>query len=86
MKKEKIKRNKIIGAVLSSIIFGTFFIFFAIIIMLLQLSTESKEQMPWTIFCITELSFLIPVAGIIYNLVLRIKEINGGEEDEASKY
>ena len=32
----------------------------------------------------TILSF--PVIGITYNLILRIKEINKGEEDEASKY
>lgn len=29
---------------------------------------------------------LVPIIGIIIALIQRIKEINGGEEDEASKY
>ena len=42
--------------------------------------------MPWMLYWFMVLLFGVPIIGIIYNLVGRIKEINGGEEDEASKY
>lgn len=39
----------------------------------------------WVIFLVT-VSAGIPVVGILVALVLRLKEIKGGEENEASKY
>ena len=44
------------------------------------------EKIPWPLFWFLVVLFLFPIIGIIYNLFRRIKEINGGEEDEASKY
>lgn len=42
--------------------------------------------MPWIIYSFIIFILIIPVISIVYNLVIRIKEIKGGEEDEASKY
>ena len=38
------------------------------------------------VFIFIMVIFIFPIVGIVYNLIVRIKEINGGEEDEASKY
>lgn len=78
------KSKKIRGALLSSSIFSLFFIFIAIIINYFQF-TES-EKCPWLVYILLMAILLLPVIGIVYNLIIRIKEINGGEEDEASKY
>lgn len=78
------KAKKIWGAVLSSVIFSLFFVFLVGTITYFQL-TEA-EKMPWLIYGAMMFIFLLPLLSIGYNLVLRIKEINGGEEDEASKY
>ncbi len=78
------KSKKKLGAILSSSIFGIFFVFLAFIITYFQM-TEA-EKMPWFLYIFFMVILLFPLSGIIYNLVVRIKEINGGEEDEASKY
>lgn len=78
------KKKKIIGAILSSAIFSLFFLFIAGIITYFQVT--EVEKMPWFFYSFLMLLFLFPLIGIIYNLIVRIKEINGGEEDEASKY
>ncbi len=78
------KMKKITGAVVSSGVFGFMFIFFIWLFTYLQLT--EKEQMPWALFWFIIILFLFSIISIIYNLVVRIKEINGGEEDEASKY
>ncbi len=78
------KRKKIIGAVVSSIVFSIWFIFLGLVILIFQV--KEADKIPWIIFAFIEFIFLIPITGIFYNLVTRIKEINGGEEDEASKY
>ena len=38
------------------------------------------------VFIFIMVIFIFPIVGLVYNLIVRIKEINGGEEDEASKY
>lgn len=78
------KTKKIIGAVISSVLFGSVFLFIIGIITYFQ-CTEPKN-MPWFIYGFIILVLGVPLLGIIVNLVSRIKEINGGEEDEASKY
>ena len=78
------RTQKIVGAIISSIAFSFFFIFLVGTISYFQF-TES-DKMPWIIFWILIFVFCIPIFGIGGNLVKRIKEINGGEEDEASKY
>lgn len=76
--------KKIIGAIVSSIIFSLFFIFLVSMITYFQF-TEA-EKMPWFVYIFTIALFGAPIIGIIGNLIARIIEINGGEEDEASKY
>lgn len=78
------KTKKIVGAIVSSFIFSLLFLFIGGVIAYFQF-TEA-EKMPWFLFIFLMLIFIIPIFGIIYNLVNRIKEIKGGEEDEASKY
>lgn len=78
------KTKKIMGAIFSSLIFSLFFIFLTAIITYFQITED--EKMPWLIFAFMMFMFLIPIIGTFYNLFIRIKEINGGEEDEASKY
>lgn len=78
------KTKKIVGAIISSFLFGSFFLFLIGIITYFQ-CTEPKN-MPWFIYAFMIFILVIPLLGIIVNLIHRIKEINGGEEDEASKY
>lgn len=76
--------KKIIGAICSSIIFSLFFVFMIGLFIYLQ-NTET-DKLPWILFSFFMFIFGFPIVGIIYNLIIRIKEIKGGEEDEASKY
>ena len=78
------KTKKIIGAVISSFLFGSIFLFVIGVITYFQ-CTEPKN-MPWFIYGFIILVLGVPLFGIVVNLISRIKEINGGEEDEASKY
>ena len=78
------KTKKIRGAIISSITFSIFFIWLNGIITYFQFT--EKEKMPWIIYGFIIFILIIPVISIVYNLVIRIKEIKGGEEDEASKY
>lgn len=81
---KKNNKSKILGAVLSSAIFSLIFIAIGATITYFQF-TEA-EKAPWIIYGIIMFLFIIPVLGIVYNLIIRIKEIKKGEEDEASKY
>ena len=78
------KSKKIIGAVCSSIVFSLLFVFMIGLFIYFQ-NTET-EQLPWIFFLFFMVIFGLPIIGIICNLIIRIKEIRGGEEDEASKY
>ena len=78
------KSKKIVGAVISSLIFGSFFIFLVGIISYFQFT--EVEKMPWIVYIVLMVILCFPLVGMIVNLVSRIKEINGGEEDDASKY
>lgn len=85
MRNTKTNRGqKIRGACLSSIIFSAFFIFILGIISYFQFT--EVEKIPWILYGFLVLIFIFPIISISYNLIIRIKEINGGEEDEASKY
>ena len=78
------KKKKIIGASMASLIFSLFFILLIVGISYFQLT--GTDKIPWLIYGILMVLFLFPIISIGYNLVMRIKEIKGGEEDEASKY
>lgn len=78
------RSKKIIGAILSSIIFSLLFVFLVLMVTYFQI-TET-EKMSWLMYFIIIAILGTPIIGIIGNLIARIIEINGGEEDEASKY
>ncbi len=78
------KRKKIVGACLSSSFFIVFFGFIIGIISYFQLTQDDK--IPWIVYAFIIFLLATPLIGIIVNLISRIKEILGGEEDEASKY
>jgi len=78
------KTKKIVGAIIPSVIFGCMFIFIPGIITYFQFT--EVEKIPWIIYWAIVLLFSLPFIGLIINVFKRIKEINGGEEDEASKY
>jgi len=82
--KTKSHNKKIMGAIISSIIFSAFFIFFIVLFTWIQ--TIEEESMPQLLYWFLMIIFGFPVIGIIVNLIKRIKEIKGGEEDEALKY
>lgn len=78
------KSKKIIGAILSSILFG--FMFVVIIVTVSYFQFTEAEKIPWLIYAFIMFILAIPLIGMIVNLIERIKEILEGEEDEASKY
>ena len=80
---KKKDHKKILGACLSSLIFSLFFLAF-IILFTVILFTDT--EFPIILYMIIVSIFGFPILGIIINLIKRIKEIKGGEEDEASKY
>lgn len=81
---EKDHSKKIMGAVISSLIFIFIFLFFACLITYFQFTEE--EKMPIIIYLFFICILVIPMISIVINLFWRIKEIKGGEEDEACKY
>ncbi len=76
--------KKIMGAILSSVIFSLLFILLVLMVTYFQFT--EVEKMPWVMYFILIAILGLPIIGIIGNLIARIIEINGGEEDEASKY
>ena len=83
-KKKSNNRKKIIGAFLSTLLFDLFFIFLIVLISYFQIIENDK--CPWFLFIFLIFILALPILATSYNLYLRIKEILGGEEDEASKY
>ncbi len=81
---KSIKKKKLIEATLSATIFCSLLIFLMAIITYFQITEQ--EQMPLILFIFILIILFLPVLGTIYNLIVRIKEIMKGEEDEASKY
>lgn len=76
--------KKIQGAVISSAIFLAIFLFFSGLITYFQIT--EVEKMPMALYIFVMGIFIIPMISVVINLITRIKEIKGGEEDEASKY
>lgn len=82
IKRTDIHKKKILGAVLGGGIMIVIMIF--TIAILLWANSEDPIPIGWLLFMSA-----IPVAigiGVVVALVKRVKEIEGGEEDEASKY
>ena len=72
------------GAVTASFLFGAFFII--MIGMLTYFQFTEEEVLPIGPYIFLMCVFGVPLLGVIINLVNRIREVLGGEEDEASKY
>lgn len=82
MKKIKsTKKEKIIGACFSSLVFGIPFLFVGTMFSYFQF-TEA-DRMPWFLYYFMMAIFVIPMISIIINLYERIKEIKGEEVEEA---
>ncbi len=81
---QKDHSKKIRGAFISSAIFIIFFLLIMGLVTYFQFTEE--EKMPWMVYIVFMGMFSLPMVSVIINLVSRIKEIKGGEEDEASKY
>ncbi len=78
------KSKKILGTLVSGLTFASIFIIFTGLITYFQFTENGP--IPWTIYLIIMLILLVPIISIVFNIIERIKEIKGGEEDEASKY
>ena len=78
------KGKRIGGAILASLIFSGIFIFLIGLICYFQIT--EVEKCTWPLFWFLMLILGLPVGAVLINLIKRIKEILGGEEDEASKY
>ena len=81
---KKSHREKIMGALLSSLLFMG--VFGGIMIMFTYLEFTQEEALPLAVYFILMAILLVPFLGIIINLIKRIQEIKGGEEYEARKY
>lgn len=80
----KTKTKKIIGAIIPFVIIE------AILICMLTVVIYNKlidlENMPILFYIFIVIYLVIPIICLIVSVISRIKEINSGEEDEASKY
>lgn len=76
-------QRKILGACLSSLSFSFVFLLFIGILTYFKITDSTFPMFLYIIFLLV---FGLPVLGTIVNLIKRIKEIRGGEENEASKY
>lgn len=81
---KKDKQKKIGGAILSSLSFSAIFIFLIGLISYFQFKEAGK--MPWIVYSLLMMILGLLVFSVGVNLLARIREIKGGEEDEASKY
>lgn len=77
-------KKKILGAVLSGLLFEIIFISFTIAMIYFQITDENKMPLPMFIIVIS--IEIVLIISLLYSTISRIKEIKGGEEDEASKY
>ena len=85
MKKSKVNHTKkIIGATIPSLLFLTLFLSIVSTITYFQITEQDK--LPTPLYIAMLIFFIFPIISIIINYISRIKEIKGGEEDEASKY
>ena len=80
--KKKNRQKKRFGSLVSAVIVIAFMAAW----MALLIWIKIQDAMPNVIFYIMISVYILAIIGIIIALVQRLSEINGGEEDEASKY
>lgn len=81
-KGDDIMNKKMLAPIISGIVSCLFFIF----IIIIMFWANNEDPLPLPLFVFIIILFGIPIIGIVVNVIERIKEIKGGEEDEASKY
>ena len=79
------KKKKRLSAVVSALVMGGLFLVF-VVSMLLEAFAPDTVNGDRALLLISVLIGLAPVIGIALALRQRMKEIEGGEEDEARKY
>lgn len=79
---KKNRQKKRFGSLVSAVIVIAFMAAW----MGLLIWIKIQDAMPNVIFYIMISVYILAIIGIIIALVQRLSEINGGEEDEASKY
>ena len=79
---KKNRQKKRFGSLVSAVIVIAFMAAW----MALLIWIKIQDAMPNIIFYIMISVYILAIIGIIIALVQRLSEINGGEEDEASKY
>ena len=79
---KKNRQKKRFGSLVSAVIVIAFMAAW----MALLIWIKIQDAMPNVIFYIMISVYILAIIGIIIALVQRLSEINGGEEDEASKY
>ena len=77
-------KKKILGAVLSSLVYTFFIVMYLTLIIYFQITETDK--IPAFIFVLLVIVLSVPIIGIICNLIMRINEIKSGEEEKSSKY
>lgn len=81
VKKQDVRTKKY-GSVIAAIVSTTFIL----MIIAFLIYAEMEDPIPIGIFLFMLLMSILVIAGIAMALKQRLTEINGGEEDEASKY
>lgn len=76
------KRKKMLGPVIAAAVVIVFMVGF----IAMMLWANTKEPVPWWILGMVIVIFAGIIVGVILALRERVKEINGGEEDEAIQY
>ena len=78
------KNKKMIGALIAGLFILLYYGFLLGVVILGQI--HSYEKIPVFLFILIVGALLIPIIGIISVLIMRMKEIEKGEEEEAKKY
>ncbi len=76
-------KKKLWGALLSG---GLFILYFSFFFIVLTFGGVLTGDIPMLAFIIMMIILLIPLFGVSLALIMRIREIKDGEEEESKKY
>ena len=78
------KSKKIWGAALAGL---SVILYYGILLwVIISADFHADDKMPMSILIIIIGAFLIPIVGVLIALMIRLQEIQSGEEEEAKKY
>ncbi len=81
------KKKNILSAIISFLIIVSPFTYILLLMINLFTNYQNEKDVTFLLFIFIEVIFLgMVLICAIKNLIIRIKEIKGGEENEASKY